>query len=161
MILDVASLLEYQFRISEYLGKNVDSVFFECLDLAKEGFPGKNFDVGVSVNCLWVMEFVDFDAVVDGDCEVDNCFWAVRNSLEMVCDSDAAVNCPLPKETGSFAVASVGGMEVGCSNLVPHDSPERTVDAEGWAKGFFVTVTGALDWISDFESFVGGLFPMN
>jgi hypothetical protein len=107
------------------------------------------------------MEFVDFDVIVDGDWEVDNFSGAAKKSLEKVRDSDNAVNYPLLRETGSFAMASAEGVEVGCPNLLPHDSPERTVDAEGWARGFFVRVTRALDWISDIESFVDDLFPMN
>jgi hypothetical protein len=79
----------------------------------------------------------------------------------MACDSDTAVNHPLLSELECSAMASVEGAVVDCPSLLPHDSPERTVDAEGWAKGFFVRVTRALDWISGIESFVVDLFPMN
>lgn len=113
------------------------------------------------MNELWVMEFVDFDMAVDGDREVDKFFGAAKNSLEMGCDSGTAANYPRLSEPARFAMASVEAAEVDCPNLVPHDSLERTVDVEDLATGFFVRPSLALDWISDTESFVDDLFPMN
>lgn len=124
-------------------------------------FLGKIFDVVVSVNELRVMKFGDFEMVFEGDREVDNFLEAAKNPLEMLLDSGIAASYSRLREPVRFAMASVEVAEVDCSNLVPHDSLERTVDVEDLATSFFVRVTLALGWISDIESFVRDLFPMN